>query len=82
MGCVRTHSPIQGRTKWPVTNGTRICSTIAPNEPAIDDSAALPETSKLTSIGVRKTANTFEADALQIAAGTFPPAIEVNAIDD
>ncbi len=55
---------------------------IAPNEPAIDDSAALPETSKLTSIGVRKTANTFEADALQIAAGTFPPAIDVNAIDD
>jgi hypothetical protein len=33
-------------------------------------------------MGVKKTENTFEADALQTAAGTFPPAIEVKAIDD
>ena len=38
--------------------------------------------STLTSIGVRKTANTLEAAALQIAAETFPPAIDVNAMDD
>ena len=36
----------------------------------------------LTSAGVMKTPRRLDSDAAQIAAATFPPAMEVNAIED
>src|SRR5690606_25070255 len=73
--------PISGRISCPAMNGSNNCTQIlitelAPNvTPLVDKSSA-------AKAGVSTTPSMLETDAAQIAAGTLPRAMAVNAIDD
>lgn len=73
--------PIQRRSNCPATNGssswTPIFSSASPENPP-----PLLPSSPAASSGVRKIPASEEKEPAQIAAGTLPRAIEVNAIDD
>ncbi|MNT74071.1 hypothetical protein D3C72_2128510 [compost metagenome] len=64
-------------------NGNRSCRKICRNASS-EKPPPWPPTvnSRPTSNGVRNMPKIFEAEAEQIAAGTFPPAMEVKAMED
>ncbi len=78
-----THLPISGRERCPTTNGSISCNKIDRIAPRVSSSCA-PCVSIIKPIitGDKNTPRILEADALQIAAATFPPATEVKAIAD
>jgi hypothetical protein len=62
-------------------NGSSNCRAILMTD-SQEKPPPLAERKRLANSGVRKMPNRLEADALHTAAGTFPRASEVKAIDD
>ncbi len=79
--CRATKAPIQGRSTCPARNGTSSWSTIFTSESAENPPPELPSSAAASS-GVMTMPTSEENEPAQIAAGTFPRAIEVKAIDD
>jgi hypothetical protein len=72
---------VQRCDSWPRTNGSRSCTTMSPIWPRPTRPLA-PAITRTTRAGRHEHPSRFEAEALTIAPGTLPRAIEVNAIDD
>jgi hypothetical protein len=70
---------IRGCTSWPARNGSSRCVTIVPT-PFSDSPPAAPS-SRPASSGVSTMPSRLESEALHSAAGTLPPAIEVNTTE-
>jgi len=75
-------APISGRISCPHTKGTNNCRTISPMVRQAEPDRRWLESTRLTTIGVTKIPMMLEAEALQTAAGTFPFAMAVKAIED
>ncbi len=76
-----TKPPVQRRVNCPARNGTSSWSTIFTTE-SPEKPPTLPPSSAAASSGVTTMPASEENDPAQIAAGTLPRAIEVNAIED
>src|SRR5580692_11244806 len=76
------HPPIHGRRSCPHTKGTNNCSRIWPMVIQAEPDPTWLESRRLTTTGVKKMTIMLEAEALQIAAGTLPFAMDVRAIED
>jgi hypothetical protein len=76
------HLPISGCISCPQTNGTNSCSTISPMVRQAEPDRRWLESTRLTTTGVTKMPMMLEAEALQTAAGTFPFAMAVKAIEN
>lgn len=63
-------------------NGSNNCTTMSRTAEPSMRRAPVVCISKTTSSGVSTTPRMFDSDALTIAAGTLPCAIDVNAIED
>jgi hypothetical protein len=63
-------------------NGSNSCTTMSRTADPSIRGAPVVCMSKTTSSGVSTTPRMFDSDALTIAAGTLPCAIDVNAIED
>ena len=77
-----SHPPINGRSNCPQRKGTNSCSTISPMVRQAEPDSTWLESTRLTTTGVTKMPMMLEAEALQTAAGTFPFAMAVKAIED
>src|SRR5580704_2569193 len=76
------HPPISGCNNCPQTKGTNSCNVISPTVCHADADLTWLESIRFTASGVTKMPMILEAEALQIAAGTLPLAIDVKAIED
>src|SRR5437879_12165902 len=78
--CAVSQSTIQRRASCPARNGTSSRSTISPIDAA--DNTLWPCASTAISTGVSTIPARLENDAEQIAAATFPLAMEASALED
>ncbi len=83
LSCLARKPPSQGRTAWPTAKGSNSCRTISFRASATENPEAPDDVTSMRSRnGVSIIPNTFDAAALQMAAGTLPLAMAVYAMDE